>query len=148
MHLVQIGRVAAALQRQDPHEATIMASTAKQDADPVPLPGASLTPATSQNWGPARRAVFRFLLIYLLLYNTKLPGEALWGKLVPWVGKQVFNLEAVARVTGSGDTAYHYLQAFCVLVISAGLAAVWSLCDARRLGYPSLFETLASPPGI
>jgi hypothetical protein len=53
-----------------------------------------------------------------------------------------FQSRAIARVSGSGDKAYHYVQVFCVIVTSSVLAAVWSFLDRRRPGYPGLFRHL------
>jgi hypothetical protein len=106
-------------------------------------------------WGPAKRLLFRFTFAYLVLYILPFPlgfasGMAslvqpytdLWNALVPWVGKHVFRVEITVRPNGSGDTTYNYVQVFCFLVLATAAAAVWTLFDRRRPGYPRLYEWL------
>jgi hypothetical protein len=66
----------------------------------------------------------------------------LWNEVVPWVGKQVFDVEVPKRVMrgGSGDGIFSYMQVFTWTAIALALAVVWSLADwwstsYRRLNY-------------
>jgi hypothetical protein len=98
------------------------------------------------HWGAARRILFRFAFVYLVLYvgGRFVPGyEALWDTAVPWVGKQLFQVTIPARhVTGSGDTTFDYVQVFCFGVLAAAAAGVWTLLDRKRLHYGRLHEGL------
>lgn len=107
-------------------------------------------------WGPVRRALFRFLLCYLVLYNFPFPLDAIpvygkileesyreiWRAVVPWVGEHVLGIEVRYRPSGSGDTTYNYVQIFCYLVLALAATAVWTLLDRRRAGYARLHQWL------
>jgi hypothetical protein len=88
-------------------------------------------------WPLLKKVVFRFLFVYLVLYCVQVPPAWLWNRLVPRVG-EFFGLIAVARFNGSGDTAYHYVQVFCFVLIAACTALVWSFADYKRPHYHRL----------
>ena len=93
----------------------------------------------SPNWGPVRRALFRFAFVYLALYILAGPFQPLWDAVVPRVGKQVFQVTIPARqLTGSGDTTFDYVQVLCCAVLAAAAAAVWTLLDRKRSHYVRL----------
>lgn len=115
------------------------------------------TPPTP--WGPAKRILFRFAFVYLVLYilpfplnltpyvvsegwNLTQPYTDLWNAVVPWVGQHIFQTEITVRPNGSGDTTYNYVQVFCFLVLAAAVTAVWTLLDRKRTGYGRLYEWL------
>lgn len=93
-------------------------------------------------WSPMKRLLFRFGCAYWSLYLG--PFAPLWDALVPWVARNVFRVTATlpAPGNGSGDTTYHYVQAFCVLTLAVLAAAVWTLCDRRRSDYRRLDDWL------
>lgn len=107
-------------------------------------------------WGPVRRALFRFLFSYLVLYNFPFPlsvlpvyGEILkqsymeiWKVVAPWVGEHVFGVKVLPRASGSGDTTYGYVILFCYLILALSATAVWTLLDSRRANYARLHEWL------
>jgi len=107
-------------------------------------------------WGPVKRALFRFLFSYLVLYNFPSPlhtvpvyGEVLrdsyreiWNTVVPWVGEHVLGVEVRVRASGSGDTTYGYVQIFCYLILALAATAVWTLLDRRRANYARLHAWL------
>ncbi len=96
-------------------------------------------------WGAVRRALFRFLFSYLVLYNFPFPlsvipvyGEVLresyletWKGVVPWVGEHVFGVEVFYRLSG-GDTTSTYVRLFFYLLLALAATAVWTLLDGRR----------------
>ena len=98
--------------------------------------------ASGTDWGPTRRVLFRFVFAYLVLSNFPISTDALWAKTVPWVGRGVLDLEVALKVNGSGDQAFHYVQAFCILVLAVMVAAVWTLLDRRQGAYPWLYRLL------
>lgn len=112
--------------------------------------------ARAPAWGPLRRALFRFLFSYLLLYNFPFPlssvpvyGEILkqsylevWKGVVPWVGEHVFGVEVRYRLSGSGDTTHNYVLVFCYLILALAATAVWTLLDSRRADYARLHDWL------
>jgi hypothetical protein len=116
-------------------------------------PAESASPAVA--WGPVRRFGFRFLFTYLVLYLLPFPltlfsklGElrrsfyGVWSPLVLWVGAHLFHVQIKVRPNGSGDTTFNWVHVFCILVLSALSALVWTLLDRRRLHYARLYEAL------
>jgi len=107
---------------------------------PATEPGSAAAPA----WGAAKRLLFRFAFVYLVLYNlpfplTMLPGRAipkaytgLWEAPVKWVGKHLFHVDITVLPNGSGDTTFNYVQVFLYLVLATGAALAWTLLDRRR----------------
>jgi uncharacterized membrane protein YphA (DoxX/SURF4 family) len=55
------------------------------------------------------------------------PYEEFWHGIVLRVGKEAFGVEIEYRPLGSGDTTWNYVQVFVFAVLSASLAAFWSL---------------------
>ena len=124
-----------------------------------------MRPPTQQNesesapdaWSPARRAGFRYLFAYLVLYNFPFPLGAipkaefvsewygkLWHVIVPWVGAHALHLAKPITVftNGSGDTTYDYVLMLVYLAVAAAVTLVWSTIDRRSLGYPRLARVL------
>lgn len=111
-------------------------------------------------WNPLTRMVFRFSFVYFGLYCLVFPQifVALLGPLanwlpddlvmsyaklpapiVEWVGRTVFDVDAVVRVdSGSGDQVFFFVEVFCLLVIALVSALVWTLLDRRRTEYRRL----------
>ena len=114
-------------------------------------------PAPAVRWRLATRLAFRFAAIYCLLYvlmTQMLPGmlpipgiETVYpGALeilqngVRWVARSVFGFGGpIVAFGGSGDKAYDWTLAFCLLVGSAVLTLLWSVLD-RRPAHPTLFK--------
>ncbi len=106
-------------------------------------------------WGPVNRIVFRFCFAYFILYIfpfpfTVIPGGDvvfkpygdLWNAVVPWVGQHLFHLTITVLPNGSGDTTFNYVQVFCLTIIATVVAAIWTVLDRKRLGYPALYQGL------
>jgi hypothetical protein len=98
---------------------------------------------TTTDWPPATRVLFRFAFAYLVLFIMPLPP--LWLALVPWVGRQVFRVDASVRYwfqafNGGGDTTFHYVQVFCTFVVAVAVTAVWTVVDRKRTNYVRLHE--------
>jgi hypothetical protein len=113
--------------------------------------------SVASEWAPAQKIFFRFVFVYLVLYNLPFPLNAVpipgldvvlgvfgepWSTFVICVGKHVLHVTATVHRTGSGDTMLAYVEAFCILVLSVAAAAVWTLLDRRRPGYTRLHEWL------
>ncbi len=88
--------------------------------------------AAGQDWGPSRRVLFRFVFVYLIVYNFPISLDTLWGRIVPWAARRALGLEVTAKINGSGDQAFHYVQFVCLLALAAVAAIAWSLVDRRR----------------
>ena len=125
---------------------------AQPQIEPIPI-----VPAAPV-WRPATRIAFRFCLIYfgLFAFGTQiltgfigvpalqdLPQLAAvppMRNVVLWTGSIVFGRPAMAYAdTGSGDKAFDWVFAFCVLVFAAASAAVWSLARRQTKRYPKLY---------
>lgn len=119
-----------------------------------------LTSPTPARWPWAARIGFRFGVVYSVLFcamigqvafvfvgvlHEVLPDDTpIWplrqaAPLLEWVGRTVFGIEAVFQEnSGSGDQAAIWVMLFCLVVVSAGAALVWSVLDRRRLAHPRL----------
>lgn len=87
-------------------------------------------------WGVA------YLLLYMLPFPVgQIPGlDELWSlarqpwiALVAWVGEVVFAVEAVPRYSGSGDTAYNYVEVLCLAALAFVAALVWPRVSGARM---------------
>lgn len=100
-----------------------------------------LSPKPATDWGPITRLLFRFFFAYWVLFIVPLPP--LWLVLVPWIGRNVFHVEARVHYwfqafNGGGDTVFNYVQVFCTIMLAAIVAAVWSVLDRKRADYMRL----------
>lgn len=109
----------------------------------------------SNSRGPVKRFLLRFTFAYLLLYSLPfllgvLPllepagkaYEGLWSSLVPWIGKQAFQLDIVVKETGSGDTTYDFMRILCILVLALVAGLAWTLRDRKRPNDARIYEWL------
>lgn len=130
------------------------------DTKVVDTEPAGREPATPVRWPWAARIGFRFGVIYSVLFCVMIGQIAFvfvgvlyevipddmptWplrqaAPVLEWVGRTVFGIEAVFQeYSGSGDQAAIWVMLFCLAVLSAGAALVWSVLDRRRLAYPRL----------
>jgi uncharacterized membrane protein YphA (DoxX/SURF4 family) len=103
------------------------------------------------------RIAFRCAFAYFVLYNIPFPlsfipylnktdewWNALWQKLVPWVGQHLLHLATPITVftNGSGDTRFDYVKNLCMVVLALGATILWSALDRRRPSYRQLQEWL------
>jgi hypothetical protein len=117
--------------------------------------------AQAVEWSPAVRIAFRFCLLYLGLFSLSTqivtsfvsgtqgqdipdPGT-LWPirPIVSWTSIHLFHVNAPLSFGGntpSGDSVFGWVMAFCLLVISAIGAFLWSVLDRRRNNYVSLHQ--------
>jgi hypothetical protein len=109
--------------------------------------------AVSAAWSPAQRIGFRYVFVYLILYNLPFPAgllwdgdplsrgyEKLWEALVPWVGRVVLRLPEAITIfpAGSGDTTFNYVQVLCYALLALVATIVWSAHDTKRPSYERL----------
>ena len=135
-----------------------------QAAQPALTDVPAIDQSPSPQWNLARRIAFRFVCAYLILYNLPMAGHTdllgvipgmswfsekyvqFWRAIVPWVAIHVFHLSGPVTVypavNGSGDTTLDYVENFCLLVVAAAAALVWSLVDYRRTEYRRLYAYL------
>jgi hypothetical protein len=113
----------------------------------------------SQEWSLAARIGFRFCLIYLGLFclatqiftslfsatqGADIPDlGTLWPlrPMVFWTAEHIFHVKAPLSFggnSGSGDCMFGWILAFCLLVIAAFAAGIWSILDRRRNNYAEL----------
>jgi hypothetical protein len=116
------------------------------DTQTVVVPSAASAPAP---WNLATRVAFRFCVMYWGLYvlftqmfgafDLPIPSPASLSRmrvLVGWVASHVFHVQqALVFFSGSGDTTFEWVKAFCLLVIGVVATLVWSLLDRRRADY-------------
>ncbi len=89
-------------------------------------------------WNPATRLLFMLFFCNLLL--RALP-DAMWNNLNVWSAVHVFHLSGdaiVPKITGSGDKALNWMEAFNMLAISAAVTLVWAILDRWRANYAAL----------
>ncbi|HEY1023746.1 MAG TPA: hypothetical protein VGE26_01175 [Sphingobacteriaceae bacterium] len=110
-------------------------------------------------WKVYEKVAFRFLFVlftgFILFFNNGaipvlMPVSYLFSlvslELVSWVGQYIFSVpdEIGMSRNGSGDTTYHFLLLFCVLVISIVTTVVWSILDRGRQSYNSMYYWLTA----
>ncbi|UFS96642.1 DoxX family protein [Nocardia huaxiensis] len=117
-------------------------------------------PEEPKGWNPATRILFRFVFVYFGLFCVlfpqilisflgpffaKLPEDLVMryaelpSPIVEWVGRHVFDVEAVVRYdSGSGDQTYFFVMVFCLLVVAAVSTLIWTVLDRRRREYRRL----------
>lgn len=110
-------------------------------------------------WSAAKLAGFRFIFVYLVLYNLPFPAGAsgvipglewlseayskLWAIVIAWLATHVLSLQPILyAATGSGDRTFDYIQVGCLVALSAAAALAWSIVDERRRRYRTLFDGL------
>jgi uncharacterized membrane protein YphA (DoxX/SURF4 family) len=108
-------------------------------------------------WSASLRIAFRFVFVYLVLYNfpfpigflpyTNYPAQEyvdLWHKIVPWVGRHVLHLAKPITVfsNGSSDTTFDYVLVLCYLVLAAAATAIWTVAGRRHLQHRRLSQWL------
>ncbi len=106
-------------------------------------------------WSPWKRVLFRFAFCYFGLYcfpspQASVPGtgwlyglwEGLVARVVPWFGARFLGLggDLVDPDSGSGDTAFRWLQMAMILAISVLATVVWSLLERRKTDGGFLYE--------
>ena len=104
-----------------------------------------------------RTGAFRFILLYLVLYNLPFPfgdalpgtwlrgaSDGLWQAIVPWVGREIMHLAQYVQAlnTGSGDTTFDYVKALIFAALSLLGAALWTVLDRKPREHASLREAL------
>jgi hypothetical protein len=96
-------------------------------------------------WTNTKKVLFRLLFIYLILYALPLSGDGntytpWWTGPVSWIGKHVLGIdqEIVVFANGSGDTTFHYVQAFLFFLLALLGTIVWSALDWKRRDYEKL----------
>ena len=89
-------------------------------------------------WSLLKKITFRWLFVYLLLFCLGPLANGLWTRFIPWVG-EFLGVDAVYRVSGSGDTTFHYVLALCYVVLALAATVVWSFVDHKRPHYHSLY---------
>jgi hypothetical protein len=125
------------------------------DTRPEPVPPPQPEVERQPHWNLATRIAFRFCFLYFSVYviATQMLGGLLPFRWVPdlgdtavmhriydWVGAHVLRLGAPISYapSGSGDKMVDWVQAFCILLFAALVAAAWSVVDRRRANYRGL----------
>lgn len=114
-------------------------------------------PEDTSSWSLATRIGFRFIFCYFILYvyprsvgslgafvKYNNPLRDLWHVVVPWVGANVLHLAGpfTEIANGSGDQIYDYVLLFCIAMVAAVAAAIWSILDRKRTDYRVLYQWL------
>ncbi|WP_394840638.1 hypothetical protein LZC95_26420 [Pendulispora brunnea] len=107
-------------------------------------------------WPLWKRAGFRFLFVYILLYWYPfplgfLPGTHDWSAacqkplylLAAWVAKHILHVSAeMLAFNGSGDRTYNYVNLLDMVVLSAIAAIAWTASSHRRTNEVRLYAGL------
>ncbi|MDQ3279948.1 MAG: hypothetical protein M3Q69_00880 [Acidobacteriota bacterium] len=110
--------------------------------------------SVAARWNPLTRIVFRFLFLYLGLYNVEslfglipisfatqlvLWYDELWEPVTVFTGNTLFGVDARPRgISGSGDTTAAFVLTFIYLMIALAGTIIWSVLDRRRVNYATL----------
>ncbi len=117
-----------------------------------------MQPIFSKTWSFLKRIGFLFLATYFFflimdIFNVAeieifphfvstliQPYNSFWGKTTSWAGKYIFHLSypIKAKINGSGDTTYNYVQQFLWMVFAGITAIVWTFLERNRAGYARL----------
>jgi uncharacterized membrane protein YphA (DoxX/SURF4 family) len=113
-------------------------------------------------WSTPRKVAFRFVFTYLLVVLCPFSisiwflwigvqhalhhlgpvkaYESIWHKIAPWVGAHILHLRhpITIFISGGSDTTYDYVKAFCIALLAALVAVVWSVLDRNRRDYSTL----------
>lgn len=119
-------------------------------ADVSPQAEAALTPGPQPaTWSLPTRLAFRFFAVYFTLYvlATQMLNSLVvlpWGRIPPleqlppletlatWTATRLFGFsEPLVRLNASGDKPFDWSLAFCLVIIAAGAAVLWSALDRR-----------------
>jgi len=111
------------------------------------------------HWSSAIRLAFRFCFLYFALYcvftqiltsllplpNIDIPDLSSFFPMRPiviWTALHIFHTaQPPASVdTGSGDRTFDWVLAFCLLMIAAIAAIIWSSLDRQRPNYVTLHK--------
>ncbi|HET9365621.1 MAG TPA: hypothetical protein VFP71_11495 [Candidatus Angelobacter sp.] len=106
------------------------------------------------SWSLALKIAFRFGFSYFVLFCLPFPldmlpwpkltawYDALWMKIVPWVGLHVLHLAQpiVQQSNGNGDTPYGYTKSLCFLILAALITIAWSVFDRKRKNYRTFHQ--------
>ncbi|MEL6654559.1 MAG: hypothetical protein AAFQ87_27540, partial [Bacteroidota bacterium] len=110
----------------------------------------------SSFWPFWQRLIFRFGLIYILLYSLPFPidqlpmmdwlgavTKAFWEPIVNLIAVNILDLEPlIDQQGGSGDTSYNYVHLLALLTLSILGTLIWSVLDRKRTSYSELFYYL------
>jgi uncharacterized membrane protein YphA (DoxX/SURF4 family) len=129
--------------------------------DPILATDAHVYIVTSQqrpSWTIASRIVFRFCFVYFGLFclltqisggllpipNFEIPDPStLWptSQIVTWTALHVFGVtHSLVYRSGSGDKTFDWVLVFCLLIVAAVTALLWSILDRRRQNYVMLHK--------
>jgi hypothetical protein len=101
-------------------------------------------------WTLTQRIAFRFFAVFFLLNMFPFPANlypdeeymdgltyTIWKLPVQWVATYLLHIpgELSTKVTGSGDTTFHWILFGLTIFLSLALAAIWSVADRRTPHY-------------
>jgi hypothetical protein len=110
------------------------------------------------HWNPLTRVAFRFCFVYFGLYcfathivgglilfpNFSFPSlGTIWPmrQITFWLATHLFRVTSPLVYTGnSGDTTFHWVQTFWLLMFSALATAIWSQLNRGRAHYTALHK--------
>ncbi|HEX5150126.1 MAG TPA: hypothetical protein VFW07_01690 [Parafilimonas sp.] len=108
-------------------------------------------------WSFTQKLVFRFFVIFFLLYIFFNPNGVLpysdyvfnfyiqpFHNLMVWIAKNILRLSYPVTVftNGSGDTTYDYVVIFFITAAAVIASVVWSIADKKTKSYNRLFYWL------
>ncbi|WP_207431014.1 hypothetical protein [Sabulibacter ruber] len=90
------------------------------------------------------KVLFRFSVVYFLLYIIGIQFSSLWNPVVDWLAAHVLHLDSPVTIkpNGSGDTTYNYVQVFGILLLALLGTGIWSVLDHKRPHYDKLLYWL------
>lgn len=127
-------------------------------APPTSPAPASAPDAAEPRWHPATLIAFRFAFVYFGVYVLltqmlssmvvipglgfpQLGGLRPFRSLVQWIGAHVLGIAAPisTQLTGSGDKAFDWVQAFTFVIVAALATAIWSAVARERTNHARLY---------
>ncbi|WP_146190973.1 DoxX family protein [Sphingobacterium athyrii] len=119
----------------------------------------SMPDSSIKIWSPSKKFIFRFSFIFifsfLFVFNNgafpifgyiSKPLTDLMHWLTPWFAKTIlrYHYDYTIFINGSGDTSYGWISLLLLLIIASAGTIIWSLFDAKRPNYETLYYWLTT----
>ncbi len=101
-------------------------------------------PTTEARYSQLRKFFSLWIIFYVYVYvaTSQFGRSAIWlEEFVIWFGTKFLHIQDLQKIklTGSGDTTYHYVLVFVCVLFSYGAGAITLFIDQRRSNYRQFY---------